>query len=150
MKAFMRRWFRFRLRTLLVLVALCAMTMGWVAAQFAWIAKRHHALRNIGTTISVGNPAPWPLHMFHERGVAHIYATPEYLRTVHSIEELQRLFPEAGVEPIEHYYEQHALATMLQLDFHRDHSLIKQLLQSRANRSGQTQPLTNLLPPRTN
>ena len=37
-----RRWFAFRLRTMLVVVAVLAVAIGWVAVQLKWIADREN------------------------------------------------------------------------------------------------------------
>ena len=40
-----RRWFRFSLRTLfVVLTVLCFVLGGWVAYQLNWISQRHAAI----------------------------------------------------------------------------------------------------------
>jgi len=39
-----RRWFRFSLRTLFVLVAVLGVFLGWLGVQVKWIRDRHEAL----------------------------------------------------------------------------------------------------------
>jgi len=112
-----RRWLRFSLRMLLVLVVLAAIPMGWVAAQLKWIRDRREAIewllrstsgiRHGGFETSdaldfgLQGPkpereisAPWSLQLFSERGMrrVHLSSTGLYRR-----KEIEALFPEAEV-----------------------------------------------------
>src|SRR5689334_2470292 len=111
-----RRWFAFRLRTLLVVVAVAAIPMGWVGYSLNWIRERHEAikaLKGCGRIATAGpvdedspdgifpdahqrRSAPAGLWLFGEQGLREIVdfdATPE------SIEKYRRLFPEATIAP---------------------------------------------------
>ncbi len=39
-----RRWFRFSLRTMFVVVTVLAVLLGWIVYQFNWIRQRHELL----------------------------------------------------------------------------------------------------------
>ena len=112
-----RRWLRFSLRTLFVLVTLFCV---WLGYSLNWIRQRRQELvwaRSHGQVFLDGiskncytpkgqaielvdNPAPWQIRILGERGVWVIYIqTPskpdaEFVQHVQSI---KRLFPEARV-----------------------------------------------------
>ena len=85
-----RRWFRFTLRTLFVVLTLFGV---WLGVQVKWLRERHAFLQRAqgysewddGLT----NHAPGLLWIFGERGVCSIGAPPSDSAT------LERLFPEA-------------------------------------------------------
>ena len=102
-----RRWFRFSLRTLFVLVTLFGC---WLAYQLNWIRERHNApvLAGISTAIeatpagpkevTIEHDPPWPLAWFGERGYSALAVDESYGEQ--EIERIRKLFPEADVEPI--------------------------------------------------
>jgi hypothetical protein len=97
-----RRWFQFSLRTLLIIITLVCMGLGyWVHWSKDWIRQRHEWLANhpgqsgLNTGSSIGltppqPPAPLSLRLFGESGMPLVYVMPgdEQL-------EATRLFPEA-------------------------------------------------------
>ena len=103
-----RRWFQFRLRTLMIVVTLLAVLIGYVGRQYQIINDRNEAVRGhimvgrvekfIGPdrTLHVSAPsAPWPLRWLGERG----YAAVEVSVTApdDEVERLKKLFPEAEI-----------------------------------------------------
>lgn len=99
-----RRWYRFSLRTLLVLVTLICIYLGW-AMNWKW--QRHEFLRRVRTDIPEGitvsdaraysplaDQAPFPLRMLGEYGYVNLFlpnAREEDCQLA------VRLFPEARV-----------------------------------------------------
>ena len=103
-----RRWFQFRLRTLLIAVAVLAVPCAWVGYSLSWIRQRHEflAMENVGSMqtdgvpISGGHPiaappefkrAPGCLWLLRERGCFGVIV-PRPL-----MPEAKRLFPEARI-----------------------------------------------------
>jgi hypothetical protein len=85
---------RFRLRTLLIAIALLSIPMGWVAYQLNWIRQRHALLaeaKNNGLVVG-SSPAPGLLAVLGEKGVS-ILMIPDDLQ-----ERAHLLFPEADIE----------------------------------------------------
>ena len=104
---FLSRYFRFRLRTLLVLVFVASVPLGWVAYQLKWIRERHALLRSDiiveirgeGSSIPARkSPLPIGLRVFGETPLDVLVVSG-----VPDIAEAQRLFPEArvfnGIQP---------------------------------------------------
>ena len=93
-----RRWFRFGLRTFLVVVMLMACTAWWVTAQLKWIKDRRAALASVTRTYgSIWNQprkAPWSLRLFGEHPAMVIFTPSNGKPTA---KEIQQLFPEANV-----------------------------------------------------
>ena len=99
-----RRWFRYSLRTFLILLTLFGV---WLGVQVKWIRDRQQALdwlRTKPVTIQYG-AAPWPIAVSATKGVKKILwcningpspAERESQRKLQS--ELETLFPEATVE----------------------------------------------------
>lgn len=99
---------RFRLRTLLIAVAILAVPMAWVGHSLRWIEQRRAAIVSIygrgfywlDRLSGFGNDsferpdAPGLLWLFGERGQSGI-VRPKL--TTYTREELERLFPEAEV-----------------------------------------------------
>ena len=86
------RYFRFRLRTLLVLVFVVSLPLAWVGYCLNWIRARHAVSH--GGNGEIRGPihvdAPLALQPFGEKGVATIWRYPPL-----TVDQLQRLFPEA-------------------------------------------------------
>ena len=65
-----RRWFRFSLRTLFVVVTIACVFAGWIAYQLDWIRERHDG--RIDTSLwrlpDPSSTAPWPLCCSARRG----------------------------------------------------------------------------------
>ena len=121
-----RRWFRFRLRTLFVLVTVLGVFLGWLGVQLKWIRDRHAAIEWVesinrrvlilsslpntmrwelgGTGIKryPWNNAPWGLRLLGEAGVSVFSINSERVtpndRALKRLPELRRLFPEAQVD----------------------------------------------------
>jgi len=108
-----RRWLRFGLGTLLMLVWACAIALGWFEVQRQWVRDRHEAIdwleargryaRLDGYSTHPEYPkVPWILQKFGEPNFVLIHIENEdpadnrYL--VDRGREFQRLFPEARVE----------------------------------------------------
>jgi hypothetical protein len=74
-----RRWFRFSLRTLLVMVAIFGTSLGWLAVQVKWIRDRHRVFQlasGVSETELVGfegNSAPWSIRLFGEPGFSEVW-----------------------------------------------------------------------------
>src|SRR5689334_3871263 len=88
---------RFSLRTLMVLVALAGIAMGWVGCQLNWIRQRHEFIQNHsgGAMIVFAFPkAPASLRPFGENGASAILAVPPEF-----VNEGRALFPEAIINP---------------------------------------------------
>jgi hypothetical protein len=90
---------RFRLRTLLIALAVLAVPMAWVSYSLRWIAERHAALggeKILSGPVELDTEITWPpaaLWFFGESGYEKLfwYGSPS------KIEEIRRLFPEAAV-----------------------------------------------------
>jgi hypothetical protein len=101
-----RRWFRYSLRTLFVLVTVFGI---WLGVQVKWIRDRHEALnwlRESELTYDYGSaPAPWSIRVLGESGIQMIGSRPTtYLgykeeelppSPLPKLREIQPLFPEA-------------------------------------------------------
>ena len=87
-----RRWFRFSLRTLFVLVTIIGVAAGWVEQQLNWIRQRHTFLQAHDRSLlcSDTRPAPWQLRVFGEPGYEHqmLMIEQKYLQ------QAKELFPE--------------------------------------------------------
>ncbi len=88
-----RRWFRFSLRTLFVVVTVGCAILGWVAYQLNWIQQRHAFLEREGIVtyppVSADRPPPWSLRLFGEKQQFLIGAPPD------DLDRARELFPEA-------------------------------------------------------
>ena len=106
-----RRWFRFSLRTLFVVVTVVGL-LCWVLIQLAWIRDRHDELSRLREdgVIVVAGPPPWTIHIFGREGVSQFQfrrfsgesdLSPIAIRLDdHLRERLKREFPEAKVEDV--------------------------------------------------
>lgn len=89
-----RRWFRFSLRTLFLIVTILCV---WIGYQLNWIRQRHAYFQRPFRTFSdrevlTKSEAPFPLGLFGEYGIVQIW--------VHTDEEkriAKKLFPEAKI-----------------------------------------------------
>jgi len=98
-----RRWFRFSLRTMLVVVLLAAIPMGWVAVQVKWIRDRHKALEWLRSQpplfmsgwVVRTTSAPLSLRPFGEQGYYEILVHLDAERGPYTDAHLKALFPEA-------------------------------------------------------
>jgi hypothetical protein len=95
-----RRWFRFSLRTMLVVVTVFGCWMGY---QVNWIRERHAAFRDRRLQITRIPPpgfapaAPQLLWLFGESGITGVFLMDPEL-TPGDLERLKSLFPEACVD----------------------------------------------------
>jgi hypothetical protein len=95
-----RRWFRFSLRTLFVLVSIACITAGWAAYQLNWIRQRHQFLkRPVGTYgfdgMIVDAECPWSLKLFGEKACDAVFTNKA------TKQEAKELFPEARIVVID-------------------------------------------------
>jgi hypothetical protein len=96
-----RRWFRFSLQTLFVLVTITGVCAGWAAYQLNWIRQRHNYLQNTIITntdleahvdkfvAKWKATCPWSLRLFGESATDYIWAP------IGAEETARRLFPES-------------------------------------------------------
>jgi hypothetical protein len=87
-----RRWFRFSLRTMFVLVTVLCI---WLGYYLNWIRQRHDYIERYGTTNSwvlsdVPTHFPWPLRALGEQEVLAVNVPPSQSKYV------RKLFPEIG------------------------------------------------------
>jgi len=114
-----RRWFRFSLRTMLVLVTLVGITIGWTGMQLKWIRDRQEAIRWLESSADPNDTdgawrggrqyttyesyqnsnAPWSLRLFGERGIDRLHIDKSALRPNdrHQARDFEKLFPEARI-----------------------------------------------------
>jgi hypothetical protein len=91
-----RRWFRFSLRTLFVLVTVVGVVAGWVAYQLNWIRQRHiffskYVIAWTSTSIPSDRPLqPWQLRLFGEKDKGIVNLTVDNSR----VAQARALFPE--------------------------------------------------------
>ena len=99
-----RRWFRFSLRTMFILLTLFGLAC-WVSVQVKWVRDRHQAVDRLGFSEERVN-APWSIRIFGEPGYKNVYViirrsdqpTADDQRIKREIEPL---FPEAEVQFLE-------------------------------------------------
>lgn len=101
-----RRWFRFGLRTMFVLLTLACSVAAWVGYSLNWIRERHAFLEETHSRkydlLAAMDPnelitkSPWLLRAFGERAVYCIW-TLNKQTDVADGERAKRLFPEARV-----------------------------------------------------
>lgn len=97
-----RRWFRFSLMTLLVLITLVACGLGWGGAQLKWIRERNFAKRcGPGAYEPCDLKTPWQIKLFGAQGYKSIYVPTRWRRdkaeVQRQVQKLKVLFPEAEV-----------------------------------------------------
>jgi hypothetical protein len=107
-----RRWFAFRLRTMLVVVAVLALPLGWVTYSLEWIRQRRDFLANethnnarwaadqaaihqLASLPPLHADAPLRLSVFGERGEGVVW-----VKSLSKCDIARRLFPEARIETI--------------------------------------------------
>jgi len=97
-----RRWPRYSLRTLFVVVTVFGVSLGWLGVQVKWIRDRHDRMNRARWAFSVPShhDAPWSIRILGEKGVSAIVKhdghSSESRRRYH---ELHQLFPEAELLP---------------------------------------------------
>ena len=92
-----RRWFRFSLRTMFVVLTVFGV---WLGVQVKWIKDRHAAIRWLearGGSVDYGRAAPMSLVMLGENGVAVLCIPRTDDDYVGKGIELENLFPEANM-----------------------------------------------------
>jgi hypothetical protein len=98
-----RRWFRFSLRTMLVLVTLVCVYLGWAMdwrrqREAAWMISTKGQMRNLGPGeyhIAGGSQPPFQLRLFGVKGANSIYMNRS--ATNDEKQKLRVLFPEARI-----------------------------------------------------
>jgi hypothetical protein len=108
-----RRWFAFRLRTLLVMVAVLSAPLAWAGRSLFWINRRSAAAKEAiacafcpAGDFPVSGPkvfARWPLHIFGELGADFIWMKPG--TDEERVRQVAILFPEARVGTARGSYE---------------------------------------------
>jgi len=102
-----RRWFRFSVRTLLVLVGLVALLLGWIGFELNWIRERRAAIESgeVGVIISASlwiphspHPPPWHLRLFGAQEIWGFGLLTAPDATDAELNRMRRLFPEFTVE----------------------------------------------------
>ena len=98
-----RRWFRFSLRTLFVVVTLAAL-LPWIAVNLNWMHERSVMANSKWLPVEGEKRAPWPLWLFGAKGYARINARvpPEKVAGIQEAARdgrihYQKIFPEAEV-----------------------------------------------------
>jgi hypothetical protein len=97
-----RRWFRFSLRTLFVMVTIIGVAAGWAGYQLNWIRQRHAFISNsppkiVGLVAGRNDPtfkSPWTLNLFGEEPIRKLLGVQEQY-----VSEAKALFPEATINP---------------------------------------------------
>jgi len=104
-----RRWFRFSLRTMFVVVTVLAVFISFVVYNLNWIKERDEARlwlpKNGGSfssqmTPAKSFPAPWSLRILSEHGERIVVLDRRVIKDELPAEALrmQRLFPEAKIK----------------------------------------------------
>src|ERR1700722_13013940 len=107
-----RRWFRFSMRTMLILVAISAIPFGWVRYQLDWIRERHSAIDNIDVYPAhfdylPDKAPPWSLRLFGKKPLGasflHVkaleYGSEEFNRRGELFPEFEGAVGSARLEP---------------------------------------------------
>ena len=107
-----RRWFRFGLRTLFVLVTIFGVGAGWVAYQLNLIRQRHQFLDSVSVALVAENlwqastisqmsakltpkPISWVRRVLGDTGTGFIILPPRH--DENQIDQANALFPEARI-----------------------------------------------------
>jgi hypothetical protein len=97
-----RRWLSFRLRTLLALVTVCALGLGWVNWNLQQVREQRRWLAHLRShgAMFVEVPSqnlPWRLRMFGGHQLGHVTLCKErFLES--DLARIKRVFPEASFE----------------------------------------------------
>jgi len=101
-----RRWFRFSLTTMFVVLTLCGVWLGgwlWLRENMRWIQKRHEMIETpeLAEVVRDGNHAPsvpWSIRVLGEPGIAEIWIDPTSEGDRDALaKRAERLFPEAKI-----------------------------------------------------
>jgi hypothetical protein len=99
-----RRWFRFSLRTLFVVVTVAAIAVGWVVYHLDWMRQRRQALESHAILVPVACDfglgqcrTPWPLWILGEADVGAVSFALPSSTSDEEVERIRRLFPEVDV-----------------------------------------------------
>jgi len=86
-----RHWYQFSLRTMFVVITLVSIPLAWVGYSLNWIPQREEARRRYQGMVGGKIQAPAGLWLFGETA----YDSFEWRGPPESVEQAQRLFPEA-------------------------------------------------------
>ena len=95
-----RRWWQFKLRTLLIAVVVLSIPLAWVGYSLNWKQRRYDFLypndiSSFATGLKTGDNPPFPLGLFGESPRSAIYIPPEIDDSVAN--RAAELFPEAEI-----------------------------------------------------
>jgi hypothetical protein len=101
-----RRWFRFSLRTLLAIILILSLALGWFTTQLRWKRDRKRtrdwAIQHYVTYYYPGGdqiPAPsWGLRLLGEHGIPKMVVKMRWNEGDEALIELKRAFPECQIE----------------------------------------------------
>lgn len=103
--ALKRRWLRFSLRTVFVVVTVLAVFLGWLVFQLNWIEQRRQAvadgtvdMRIIHTFEHTPRRVPWTLRLFGEHEIDADALLLPPTATEADVARVRGLFPEAYVD----------------------------------------------------
>lgn len=106
-----RRWFRFSLRTMFVLVTVIGGTLGWIGYNLQWIRAREKGyvrLQEVSPDSFESSfeipymPAPWPLPWFGEKSVITRDWPVWLAESDPELKYLRKVFPELRLTPTPH------------------------------------------------
>jgi hypothetical protein len=93
-----RRWSRFSLQSVFVLIGVASVPMGWAAYQLNWIRERHEFITNHSKhphnpppPVRLDAQFPWALQLFGEKPVSRLWVASS------DGEMEEQLFPEASI-----------------------------------------------------
>ena len=96
-----RRWFRYSLRTIFVLLTIVACAACWLRVQLQWIRDRQDAMHECFALRYLDARAPMSLHILGEKGWAEVWIAVRkgapYREWKQAERRISRLFPESQV-----------------------------------------------------
>ena len=89
-----RRWFRFSLRTALIVLTLACLVAAWVGHRLNWIRQRQEARATLVINAEFATTAPGLLWLFGEKGEEIIFWDTQKLSESEA-DRIRKLFPES-------------------------------------------------------